>query len=62
MVADKAPRTDTSRITLARDAICDTRAKAETAINTLRPCNPEPRFALPDLIRIESSRHSPANV
>jgi hypothetical protein len=39
-VADKLPRTDTPNITVASDAIYRTRAEAETAIKTLKPCNP----------------------
>jgi len=39
-VADKLPRTDTPNITVASDTIFKTRAEAETAIKTLKPCNP----------------------
>jgi hypothetical protein len=39
-VADKLPRTDTPNITVASDTIYKTRAEAETAIKTLKPCNP----------------------
>lgn len=38
-VVDKAPRTDTPNITVASDAIYKTRAEAENAIKTLKPCN-----------------------
>ena len=38
-VVDKAPRTDTPNITVASDAIFKTRAEAEAAIKTLKPCN-----------------------
>ncbi len=38
-VADKTPRTDTPNITVASDAIYKTRAEAEAAIKTLKPCN-----------------------
>jgi hypothetical protein len=39
-VADKLPRTDTPNITVASDTIYKSRAEAETAIKTLKPCNP----------------------
>ena len=39
-VADKLPRTDTPNITVASDTIYKTRAEAEMAIKTLKPCNP----------------------
>ena len=39
-VVDKVPRTDTPNITVASDTIYKTRAEAETAIKTLKPCNP----------------------
>jgi hypothetical protein len=39
-VADKLPRTDTPNITVASDTVYKTRAEAETAIKTLKPCNP----------------------
>jgi hypothetical protein len=38
-VVDKVPRTDTPNITVASDAIFKTRAEAETAVKTLKPCN-----------------------
>ena len=38
-VVDKTPRTDTPNITVASDAIYKTRAEAEAAIKTLKPCN-----------------------
>jgi hypothetical protein len=38
-VVDKVPRTDTPNITVASDAIYKTRAEAETAVKTLKPCN-----------------------
>ena len=38
-VVDKTPRTDTPNITVASDTIYKTRAEAETAVKTLRPCN-----------------------
>jgi hypothetical protein len=38
-VVDKTPRTDTPNITVASDTIYKTRAEAETAIKTLKPCN-----------------------
>jgi hypothetical protein len=37
-VVDKAPKTDTPNITVASDSIYETRAEAETAIKTLKPC------------------------
>ena len=39
-VVDKTPRTDTPNITVASDAIYRTRAEAEAAIKTLKPCHP----------------------
>jgi len=39
-IVDKTPRTDTPNITVASDAIYKTRAEAEDAIKTLKPCNP----------------------
>jgi hypothetical protein len=39
-VVDKTPRTDTPNITVASDTIYKTRAEAEAAIKSLRPCNP----------------------
>jgi uncharacterized protein YfcZ (UPF0381/DUF406 family) len=38
-VVDKLPRTDTPNITVASDAIYSTRAEAETAIKSLKPCS-----------------------
>jgi hypothetical protein len=38
-VVDKTPRTDTPNITIASDAIYKTRAEAETALKTLKPCS-----------------------
>lgn len=38
-VVDQAPRTDTPNITVASDTIYKTRAEAEDAIKTLKPCN-----------------------
>ena len=38
-VVDQTPRTDTPNITVASDAIYPTRAEAENAIKTLKPCN-----------------------
>jgi len=38
-VADKTPRVDTPNITVASDTIYKTRAEAETAIKSLKPCN-----------------------
>lgn len=38
-VVDKTPRTDTPNITVASDTIYKTRAEAETAVKTLKPCN-----------------------
>ena len=39
-VVDKTPRTDTPNITVASDTIYKTRAEAEAAIKSLKPCNP----------------------
>ena len=38
-VVDKTPRTDTPNITVASDAIYKTRAEAEAAVKSLKPCN-----------------------
>ena len=38
-VVDQTPRTDTPNITVASDTIYPTRAEAENAIKTLKPCN-----------------------
>ena len=38
-VVDQTPRTDTPNITVASDTIYKTRAEAEGAIKTLKPCN-----------------------
>jgi hypothetical protein len=38
-VVGQTPRTDTPNITVASDAIYKTRAEAEEAIKTLKPCN-----------------------
>jgi hypothetical protein len=38
-VVDKTPRTDTPNITVASDTIYKTRAEAEDAVKTLKPCN-----------------------
>jgi hypothetical protein len=38
-VVEKMPQTDTPSITLATDAIYETRAEAEAAIKTLNPCH-----------------------
>jgi hypothetical protein len=40
VVVDKPPRTDTPNITVASDAVFQTRAEAETAVKTLKPCMP----------------------
>jgi hypothetical protein len=37
-VAGQEPKTDTPNITVASDAIYQTRAEAEAAIKTLKPC------------------------
>jgi hypothetical protein len=37
-VVDKAPKVDSPAITLASDAIFATRAEAEAAMKTLKPC------------------------
>ena len=39
-VVDKTPRTDTPNITVASDTIYKTRAEAEAAVKSLKPCNP----------------------
>jgi len=38
-VVDKTPRTDTPNITVASDTIYKTRAEAEAAARSLKPCN-----------------------
>jgi len=38
-VVDQTPKTDTPNITVASDTIYKTRAEAEGAIKTLKPCN-----------------------
>ena len=38
-VVDQTPRTDTPNITVASDTIYPTRAEAENALKTLKPCN-----------------------
>jgi hypothetical protein len=38
-VVDKPPRTDTPNITVASDTIYKTRAEAEAAAKSLKPCN-----------------------
>ncbi len=38
-VVDRMPQADTPNITLATDAIFETRGEAETAIKTVKPCN-----------------------
>ena len=37
-VVDKPLQTDTPNVTLASDAVYDTRAEAEVAMKTLKPC------------------------
>jgi hypothetical protein len=37
-VVDKLPTSDMPNVTIASDAIYDTRAEAEVAIRTLKPC------------------------
>lgn len=37
-VSDKEPKTDSPNITVATDAVYPTRAEAEAAIPTLKPC------------------------
>ena len=39
MVVNRMPQADTPNITLASDAIFETRVEAEAAIKTLKPCN-----------------------
>ncbi len=39
-VSDKLPKTDTPNITVASDTIYKTRAEAQAATKTLKPCNP----------------------
>jgi len=38
-IVDRMPQTDTPNITLASDAIFETRREAEAAIKTVKPCN-----------------------
>ena len=38
-VVDRMPQADTPNITLASDAIFETRGQAEAAIKTFKPCN-----------------------
>jgi hypothetical protein len=38
-VVDRMPQADTPNITLASDAIFETRRDAEAAIKTVKPCN-----------------------
>jgi hypothetical protein len=38
-VVDRMPQADTPNITLASDAIFETRGEAEAAIKTVRPCS-----------------------
>ena len=38
-VVDRMPQADTPNITLATDAIYETRQAAETAIKTVKPCS-----------------------
>jgi hypothetical protein len=38
-VVDRMPQADTPNITLASDAIFETRGEAEAAIKTVKPCN-----------------------
>jgi hypothetical protein len=37
-IVDKPPKTDTPNITIASDAVYETRAEAESAMKTLKPC------------------------
>ena len=37
-VVDKPPKSDTPNITVASDTVYETRAEAESAIKTLKPC------------------------
>jgi hypothetical protein len=39
-VADKLPTTDTPTVTVVSDTVYETRAEAEVAIRTLKPCMP----------------------
>jgi hypothetical protein len=39
MVVNRMPQADTPNITLASDAIFETRVEAEAAIKRLKPCN-----------------------
>jgi hypothetical protein len=39
IVVDRMPQADTPNITLASDAIFETRGEAEAAIRTVKPCN-----------------------
>jgi len=38
-IVDRMPQADTPNITLATDAIYETRLEAEAAIRTVKPCN-----------------------
>jgi hypothetical protein len=38
-IVDRMPQADTPNITLATDAIYETRHEAEAAIKTVKPCN-----------------------
>jgi hypothetical protein len=38
-IVDRMPQADTPNITLATDAIYETRQEAEAAIRTVKPCN-----------------------
>jgi hypothetical protein len=38
-IVDRMPQTDTPNITLASDAIFETRREAEAAIKRVKPCN-----------------------
>jgi hypothetical protein len=38
-IVDRMPQADTPNITLASDAIFETRGQAEAAIKTVKPCN-----------------------
>jgi hypothetical protein len=39
-VVGKPPQTDTPNVTVASDAVYQTRAEAEVAMRTLKPCTP----------------------
>jgi hypothetical protein len=39
IVVDRMPQTDTPNITLASDAIFETRDQAAAAVRTVKPCN-----------------------